>query len=377
MQATHLLRWRTMITGVSLVLATAGLLDAAGCTSQSSPAAAPMAPPSPVHALNVPDKPTAAGTVEVDGVRCGLYRLPVHLVPPAGPGRAPDMTGRPEIYPDQLGVQLCARSGYNDHPVQVLLADAADTHWYWQWPAPATSWVATAMRGRPGWVTASIEAFGPDAGTQPPAGGWLTYDQMAAALHALVTQLSGGTFGFHPAGDRVVTIGQGSGGYIAAIEAGRYRDVAGVALFGAPPNSTEPPPASTDAGNGYRRVADLCAGIDQGGAVAGACRAEQGMAGGVNAPGPLLAGAAAASRSPVLGRIAAPVLLVFGDTSCGHIACSSTSSPVRAACAAFGKARTCGAAYPDHAGRLVLAARSADRLAALVNRWAASAVGVS
>lgn len=374
MQGPHLLSWRSMIIGVSL----AALAAAGGCTSHAAPAAAPTAPPSPIHALSVHDVPTAAGTVEVAGVRCGLYHLPVHLTAPTGAARTPDMTaGRPEIYADQLGVQLCARSGYDDHPVQVLLADAADTHWYWQWPAPATSWVATAMRARPGWVTASIEVFGPDAGTQPPPGGWLTYDQMAGALHQLVTQLSGNTFGFHPLGGRVVTIGQGSGGYIAAIEAGRYRDVAGAALFGAPPDSTEPPLASTDAGSGYRRITDRCGGIDQAGAVAGACRTEQTLSSAVNAPSPLLVGGGAASRSPMLGQVTAPVLLVFGDTSCGRIACSSTSSPVRAACATFSKARTCGAAYPDHAGQLVLPARSADRLAALVNRWAASAVGAS
>jgi hypothetical protein len=252
---------RTMIVGVSLLALLAG-----GCADPAAPAAAPTAPPSPVHAVTIADRPTLTGTTTVAGTRCGRYRLPVHLGSP-----------RPEIYADQLGVQLCARSGYADHPVQLLVPDAGDDQRSWQWPAPATSWVSTALRARPGWVTASVEPFGAGEATRPP-GGWVTADQMADALHQLITHLRGGDFGV--LFGRVVAVGQGTGGYLAAIEAGRWHDVAGLVLFGAAPDGTgqdRTPPASVDAGNGYRRLtgAARCAGIDPAGAVAGRAAARR------------------------------------------------------------------------------------------------------
>jgi hypothetical protein len=369
----------------------AGALAVAGCSHPAATATddtRPVPPPRPAPVDGAaPGRVLATGApTSIGDARCGDYLVPVNL------------SGKREIYPYQLGVQLCSATGWADRTVQVLLPGAGYTASYWSWPDTAHNYVQAATAspspGKPGAVTAAVSLLGTGPlAAEHPDGAKLTIDAQAWTVHQLISDLRAGVFGFLPG--PVVEVGHDVGGMIAWTETAQYGDVAGLVLLDAghsrQPAAVQAAAAARPAAGDPRFAAASWAGDGYSALPAGSrcrllygpypdrpdrqvCAADERLNAATAIPDGELATTAAAVASTATRQIRVPVLIGVGDADtflCPH-ACSADSSPLRSECATWYPAvphGACGIAFEADAGHVTNLGPHARDLFGKVNTW--------
>jgi pimeloyl-ACP methyl ester carboxylesterase len=321
----------------------------------------------------------------VGGITCGVYGIGVTRR--AGTRDGYRMRGR-----------LCTHGAFTGKPVEVLIPGAGYTATYYDWPNPTYSYTNAATAD--GRVTLAVDLPGTGSSTgsttnetapvDHPDGTTLTYATEAWIVHQLVIMLRYGMFGVNYA--QVYLTGTSVGGYIAWVEADRYRDIAGLVLLDAA-HSRQPGPAAalqrqlvdtaTDprfanldwAGSRYLapRAGSRCgsyywaAGVDP-----LVCAEDEHLDATAAVPRGLITGIAAATAPSAVAEVGAPVLVVLGDHDalyCGRTPCSAPGSPARGECGLYRAAASCTLWVQPDAGHLELLHRSAPALFAELDRW--------